>query len=56
MASLTIDVPDLVAGRLEALESISGKKVDELAVEAVEAFAGSNASRRAILKAWLKRR
>ena len=54
MASLTIEVPDVVARRLEALANVSGQKVDELALEAVEAFAGSNASRRAIVKAWRK--
>ncbi len=54
MGSLTIEVPDVVARRLEALGSISGKKVAELALEGVEAFAGSHASRRALVKAWRK--
>ena len=51
MASLTIDVPEVVARRLEALGKISGKSIDELALEAVDSYAGSHASRRAIVKA-----
>jgi hypothetical protein len=54
MASLTIDVPEVVTRRLEALGMASGKTVDELALQAVESFAGSHASRRAIVKAWRK--
>ncbi len=54
MVSLTIEVPEVVARRLEALGSISGKSMDELAFDAVESFAGSHASRRAIVKAWRK--
>jgi Domain of unknown function (DUF4375) len=54
MASLTIEVPDVVARRLEALGHVSGKSVDALALEAVETFAGSRASRRAIVKTWRK--
>ncbi len=52
MANLTIEVPDILARRLEALANLSGKRIDDLALEAVEAFAGSHASRRAIVKAW----
>jgi hypothetical protein len=51
MNQLTIEVPEVVARRLEALSAISGKSVDELAREGVDAFAGSRASRRTILKA-----
>jgi hypothetical protein len=51
MASVTIEVPEVVARRLEALGNVSGKSMDELALDAVESFAGSHASRRAIMKA-----
>src|ERR1700744_3994288 len=54
MASLRIEVPELVERRLVALGKTLGKSVDELALEAVESFAGSHASRRAIVKAWRK--
>jgi hypothetical protein len=54
MASLTIEVPEVVARRLEALGTLQGQNVGELAREAVESFAGSHASRRAIVKAWRK--
>src|SRR5277367_1173231 len=54
MASLTIEVPEVVARRLEALGKASAKSLDELALEAMESFAGSHASRRAIVKAWRK--
>jgi hypothetical protein len=54
MASLTIEVPEVVVRRLEALGKASAKSLDELALEAVESFAGSHASRRAIVKAWRK--
>jgi len=54
MASLTIEVPEVVAWRLEALGTLQGQNVGELAREAVESFAGSHASRRAIVKAWRK--
>ena len=52
--TLTIDVPEVVTRRLEALGMASGKTVDELALQAVESFAGSHSSRRAIVKAWRK--
>jgi predicted transcriptional regulator len=52
MASLTIEVPEVVARRLEALGTLQGQSVGELAREAVESFAGSVASRRAMVKAW----
>ncbi len=48
---MTIEIPDLTLRRLEALSVASGKSVDELAREALESFAGSLASRRAIRKA-----
>lgn len=51
MAKLTIEIPPVVALRLEALAGASGKSVDELALEALDSFAGSLASRRAIGKA-----
>jgi hypothetical protein len=54
MASLTVEVPEVVARRLEALGNVSGQSVDELALEALDSFAGSHASRRAIVKAWRK--
>jgi hypothetical protein len=54
MATLTINVPEVVARRLEALGKASAKSLDELALEAVQSFAGSHASRRAIVKAWRK--
>ena len=54
MASLTIEVPEVVVRRLEALGKASARSLDELAIEAVESFAGSHASRRAIVKAWRK--
>ena len=54
MASLRIDVPGVITRRLEALGMASGKTVDELALQAAESFAGSHASRRAIVKAWRK--
>jgi hypothetical protein len=49
--TLTVNIPELVALRLEALAGASGKTVDELAGEAFDAITGSFASRRAILKA-----
>jgi Domain of unknown function (DUF4375) len=54
MASLTVEVPEVVARRLKALGCLTGKSVDELAVEALDSFAGSIASRRAIVKACRK--
>jgi hypothetical protein len=50
--SLTIDLPEVVARRLEALGTLQGKNMNQMALEAVELFAGSHASRRAIVKAW----
>jgi hypothetical protein len=52
MPNLTIEIPDVVARRLEALATVSSKNVDQLALEALDSFAGSVKSRRAILKAW----
>jgi hypothetical protein len=54
MATLTVEVPEVVARRLEALGKLSGKSLDELAVDAIDSFAGSHASRRAIVKTWRK--
>ena len=51
MAKVTVDIPEVVALRLEALAGTSGKSVEELALEGIEALAGSASSRRAILKA-----
>src|SRR4051812_39687099 len=51
MIKLTIEIPKVVALRLEALSNISGKSVNQLAGEGIDLFAGSQASRRAILKA-----
>lgn len=51
MAQLTIELPDTTARRLEALAQTSGKSVDELVLEALDSFAGSISSRRAIVKA-----
>jgi predicted transcriptional regulator len=52
MAILTLEIPDLVARRLEALANLSGQSVEELAAAALDDFAGCLKSRRAILKAW----
>jgi hypothetical protein len=51
LTKLTVEVPEVVALRLEALAGVSGKSVDELVREGLDSFAGSLASRRAILKA-----
>lgn len=51
MTRLTVEIPEVVALRLEALAGASGKSVDELVREALDSFAGSFTSRRAILKA-----
>jgi len=54
MANLTVELPEVVARRLEALAKVTGKSMDELALEGLDSFAGSIASRRAIVKAWRK--
>jgi len=54
MASLTVELPEVAARRLQALEHVTGKSMDELALEALDSFAGSIAARRAIVKAWRK--
>lgn len=51
MTKLAIEIPEVVARRLEALSGASGKSVDELVREDLDSFAGSRTSRRAILKA-----
>jgi len=51
MATLTVEIPELVARRLEALAAVQNKKVEQLALECLDSFAGSLASRRAVLKA-----
>ena len=51
MAHLTIEVLETIARRLEALAQTSGKSVDELVLEALDSFAVSISSRRAIVKA-----
>jgi hypothetical protein len=50
LAKVTIEIPELVALRLQALASASGKSVEELALEGIEALAGSHKTRRAIVK------
>lgn len=51
MTKLAIEIPEVVARRLEALSGVLGKSVDELAREGLDSFVGSRTSRRAILKA-----
>jgi len=51
LAELTVGIPEVVMLRLEALASASGKSVEELAIQGIDALAGSASSRRAILKA-----
>ena len=51
MPKLTIDIPEVVALRLEALASASGKMVNDIACESFDSYTGSFKSRRAILKA-----
>ena len=51
MTKVTVEIPEVVALRLEALASVCGKSVGELAREGLDSLAGSLASRRAILKA-----
>lgn len=51
MAKLTLEVPDVVALRLEALAGVLGRSVEELVVEAIDVLAGSPKSRRTISKA-----
>ncbi len=50
LTKLTVEIPGILALRLEALAKLFGKGVDDLARKALEDFAGSRASRRAILK------
>jgi hypothetical protein len=51
LTKLTVEIPELVALRLEALAGLFGKSVDDLVREGLDSFAGSLASRRSILKA-----
>jgi hypothetical protein len=51
MPQLTIDIPDLVARRLLTLAPLRGTSMDELVLEALDSFASSFATRRAIVKA-----
>ncbi|MDE3166886.1 MAG: DUF4375 domain-containing protein [Acidobacteriota bacterium] len=48
---MSVEVPDVIVKRLEALASASGKSVDDLAHEALESLVGSPKARRAILRA-----
>lgn len=48
---LSIEIPDLIVKRLEALAGASGTSVDDLAQEALDSFVGSPKARRAILTA-----
>ncbi|MEI9975126.1 MAG: DUF4375 domain-containing protein [Ignavibacteriota bacterium] len=48
---MTIEIPEFVARRLEALAGASGTSVEELARKGIDALVGSASSRRAILKA-----
>jgi hypothetical protein len=50
MAHLTIEVPEIIAPRLEALSQTSGRSVDEVTLEPLDSFAGSLAARRAVVK------
>ena len=51
MPKLTIETPDVIARRLEALSAVSGKSVEELAREGLDSIASSFKARRSILKA-----
>lgn len=50
MPTLTIDIPEVMARRLEALASASGRSAEELAREGIDSLTASFQSRRAILK------
>lgn len=50
MPALTIDIPEVMARRLEALAAASGKTTEELAREGIDSLTASFKSRRAILK------
>jgi Domain of unknown function (DUF4375) len=47
---LTIDIPEVIARRLEALAEASGRSMEELAREGIASLTASLKSRRAILK------
>jgi hypothetical protein len=51
MATLAVEIPDLVARRIEALATAQDKSVEQLAIECLDSLAGDFRSRRAILKA-----
>lgn len=51
MVSLTVEIPEIVVRRLQALSEVHSKSVEQLALECIESFTGSLGSRRAILKA-----
>jgi hypothetical protein len=51
VAKLTIEIPELVALRLEALASATGKSLDAVVLESLESTASFGKSRRAIVKA-----
>ena len=51
LTKLIVEIPEVVALRLDALATASGKSVEELARDGLDSFAGSLASRRTILKA-----
>jgi hypothetical protein len=50
LSALTIDIPEVMARRLEALAAASGKSMEELAREGIDSLTASFKSRRAILK------
>jgi hypothetical protein len=50
LPTLTIDIPEVMVRRLEALASASGRSAEELAREGIDSLTASFQSRRAILK------
>lgn len=50
LPALTIDIPEVIPRRLEALAAASGRSVEELAREAIDSLTASFKARRAILK------
>jgi hypothetical protein len=50
LPALTIEIPEVIARRLEALAAASGKSMEELAREGIDSLTASLKSRRAILK------
>jgi hypothetical protein len=50
LPALTIEIPEVIARRLEALAHASGRSVEELARESIDSLTASFKSRRTILK------